>query len=329
MARPILLDETVFDETFIPEKLTGREGQIEQIAKCLRPAVVGKSIKSIYIFGLPGVGKTLVTKWILKENFGRVSVHVNCWSKRTKHKIIEEILLQMGYIVHGKESTSELIKKFEKAPKKVIVCLDESDHMKDYDILYDLARCSNCCGLVLISNQAFALSEMDHRIKSSLLLDEVEFRPYTADEIFQIVKERVTYGLRPASISEKLLSVVSRMSGGDARIGLQTLKMAAREAEMKNLDSITIDEVRAAAKCARKYRLSYLLGKLNDHQRTIYEILKKAGNIGSGELLKEYKKSANGPLIDRSYRNYMQKMEELGLVREHGAGRWKKYEIVI
>lgn len=328
MARPILLDETVFDETFVPEKLTGREGQVEQIAKCLKPAAVGKSIKSLYIFGPPGVGKTLVTRWILKENFSRVSVFVNCWSKRTRHKIIEDILLQMGYLVHGKESTSDLIKKFETSTKKVIVCLDETDHMKDYDILYDLARCSNCCGLVLISNMAFALSEVDHRIKSGLFLDEVEFKPYKPEEILRILKERVSYGLRPASIPDSLLSTVSKMSGGDARIGLQTLKMAAREAEMKNLDAITMDEIKTAAKCARKYRLSYLLGKLNDHQRIIYEILKKSKRMGSGELLKEYKKSSEGALIERSYRNYMQKMEELGLVREHGTGRWRKYEIV-
>jgi Cdc6-like AAA superfamily ATPase len=269
MARPILLDETVFDETFIPERLTGREGQVEQIAKCLRPALSGKSIKNLYIYGPPGVGKTLVTRWILKENFGRVSVYVNCWSKRTSHKIIEEILLRMGCVVHGKESTSELVKKFEKSQKKVIVCLDEADHMKGYDILYDLARNPNCCGLILISNTAFALSDADSRIKSSLFLEEIEFRPYGPDEIFRILKERASYGLRPSSVSENLLSTISKMAGGDARIGLQTLKMAAREAELKNLDSVTIDEVKAAAKCARKYRLSYLLGKLNDHQRTI------------------------------------------------------------
>ncbi|MEM3143171.1 MAG: orc1/cdc6 family replication initiation protein [Candidatus Nitrosotenuis sp.] len=328
MVKPILLDESVFDETFFPERLVGREGQVEQIAKCLRPAVTGKSIKSLYIFGSPGVGKTLVTKWLLKENFQRVSVYVNCWSKRTSHKIIEEVLLQMGYAVHGKESTSELIKKFEKSPKKVIVCLDESDHMKDCDILYDLARSSNCRGLVLISNQAFALSDIDHRIKSGLFLDEVEFKPYTRDDIFRILKERVSYGMRPASISEDLLSIASRMSNGDARVGLQTLKMAAKEAELKDLEVITIEEIKAAARCARKYRLSYLLGKLNDYQRTIYEILKKRGTMGSGELLEECRKSTKPTIIERSYRNYMQRLVELDLVREISSGRWKKYEIV-
>jgi Cdc6-like AAA superfamily ATPase len=118
------------------------------------------------------------------------------------------------------------------------------------------------------------------------------------------------------------------MSGGDARIGLQTLKVAAKNAESKDLETITIDEVKTASKSARKHRLSYLLGKLNDHQRTIYEILKKSRMMSSGKLFEEYQKSSKENIVDRSYRNYMQKMEELGLVREVGSGRWKKYEIV-
>ncbi|MCA2003958.1 MAG: AAA family ATPase [Candidatus Nitrosotenuis sp.] len=328
MSHAILLDESVFDETFFPERLIGREGQVEQIARCLKPAAVGKSIKNLYIYGPPGVGKTLVTKWILKEHFEKISVHVNCWSKRTSHKVMEEILLQMGYPVHGKESTGDLIKRFEKGQKKVIMCLDESDHLKDYDFLYNLARSSNCRGLVFISNQAFTLSSIDHRIKSGLLLEEIEFKPYSRDEILAILKERVLYGLRTGSISENLVSMVAKMSNGDARVSLQTLKIAAKDAELKENDSITIDEIKAASKCARKYRLSYLLGKLNDHQRIIYSILKKSRTMESGKLFDEYEKILKQRAPPRSYRHYMQKMQEIGLVKEHGTGRWKRYEII-
>jgi orc1/cdc6 family replication initiation protein len=323
----ILTDETVFDETFVPERLVARKGQIEEIARCLKPAKSGKSIKNLYIYGPPGVGKTIVTKWILKEHFEKISVYVNCWSKRTSHKIMEEVLLKSGCIVHGKESTSELFKKFEKLKKKLIVCLDESDHMKDTEILYVLAR--NSCGLILISNQAFSLSDVDNRIKSSLFVNEVEFRTYSKNDIFDILKERSSYGLRTGAISDSLISVVAGLSNGDARIGLQTLKIAAKDAESKNLETITIEEIKSAAKCARKYRLSYLLGKLNEHQKIIYEILKKCKTMNSGELFDEYRKSVKETVVDRSYRNYMQRMEELGLVRESSSGRWKRYEIVI
>lgn len=129
----------------------------------------------------PGIGKTSVAKWILREHFENNSAYVNCWNKRTSHKIMEDILLQSGHVVHGRESTSDLIKKFEKSKKKLVVCLDESDHIKDRDVLYNLAR--NSCSLVIISNQPFAPAGMDYRIASSLSFDEVEFKPYERDEI--------------------------------------------------------------------------------------------------------------------------------------------------
>jgi len=327
MENPILVDESLFDEAFIPERLVSREWQIREISKSLKSTKVGKSIKNLFVFGPPGVGKTIVTKWVLKEHFPKDSVYVNCWSNRTSHKVMEDVLRQLGFLIHGRESTNELIKKFEKSKKKIIVCLDEFDHLKDTDILYDLARSSS--GLVLISNQSYSLAEIDARIKSRLFLEETEFKPYNREEILEILKDRVNFGFRPGTISDSLLTIVSGLCNGDARIGLQTLRLAANEAELKDLNMITIEEIKAAARSTRKYRLSYLLGKLNEHQKIIYEILKKKKAMKSGELFDECKKKSKEDIIDRSYRNYMQRMEELGLVREHGTGRWKKYEIIV
>jgi cell division control protein 6 len=140
MSQPILIDETVFDEAFIPERLVCREGQIKEIARCLSPIKNGKSARNLFIYGSPGTGKTSVCKWILNEHFPKNSVYVNCWSKRTLHKIMEGILLQIGQLIHGRESASELTRRFEKIGKRLLIFLDESDHIKEPDILYVLAR---------------------------------------------------------------------------------------------------------------------------------------------------------------------------------------------
>ena len=71
------------------------------------------------------------------------------------------------------------------------------------------------------------------------------------------------------------------MCNGDARVALQILKIAAKDAESKKADKITVDEVKSALKCSRKYRLSSLLGKLNEHQRIISDVLKASGPMPS------------------------------------------------
>ena len=321
----ILLDESVFDEVFVPERLVGREGHVKEIAGCLAPAKSGKRATHVFIHGPPGVGKTLVCKRILKEHFPRNHVYVNVWSKRTSHKIIQDVLQQAGVYFNDREPTTELEKRLQALDRKLIVCLDESDHLKDHDVLYTLA--SNAHGLILISNDAHSLSAIDDRIRSRVLLNEIVFKPYLREEILSILGERVSYGLRPGAVDQTLLAIVAGMCNGDARVGLQILKMAAREAESQSMEKITIEEIKKASKCVRKHSVAYLIEKLNEHQRVIYQILKMNGSMESGKLYAEYCRAVEDPVVDRAYRNYMERMEELGLVKSAGSGRWKKYEI--
>lgn len=182
--------------------------------------------------------------------------------------------------------------------------MDEFDHLKDTDILYDLTKSSS--GLVLISNQSYSLAEIDGRIKSRLFLEETEFKPYNREEILEILKDRVNFGFRPGTINDSLLTIVSGLCNGDARIGLQTLRVAANEAELKGLNMITIEEIKSAAKCTRKYRLSYLTGKLNEHQRIHLQDSEKAK---SDEFWK---------IVRRILQNYKESDCEQVLPKLHG-----------
>lgn len=327
MGRPIILDEGPLQEAFLPQKTLHRDEHIDEILDCLGPVKQGKPAKNLYIHGSTGAGKTTVMRSVLQTHFPGCHVLVNCWSNRTSHKIMEQVMKQLGFMIHGKESTSELINNFLNMKKRIIICLDEADHLKDKDILYTFAR--NSCPIVLISNHSYSPTQIDSRIRSGLHLQEMEFKPYHPDEITNILRDRITAGLNSQSITNDLISEIANSCSGDARAGIQILKNAAVDAESKGHLSITSDHVKTAAGFARKYRLSYLLGKLNEHQKTLYEILKQNKTMDSGKLFNEYRKIVNETVTDRSYRNYMTRMVELGLVREIGASRWKKYEITV
>ncbi|MFH8119675.1 MAG: hypothetical protein QXS37_02630 [Candidatus Aenigmatarchaeota archaeon] len=81
---------------------------------------------------------------------------------------------------------------------------------------------------------------------------------------------------------------------------------------------------------AKKLKKSYLLRKLNDDQRVIYNILEKNHKMYSGNLYREYCKAVKKPVTQRGFRNYMKRIVNLGLVKaEGGEGRYRRYEIVI
>jgi len=132
--------------------------------------------------------------------------------------------------------------------------------------------------------------------------------------------------LTPDAVDGSLLSLVSRMCNGDARVALQTVKISAKEAESEDMDKVAIGEIRSALKCSRKYRLSHLLGKLNANQRVIYNILRQNSRMESGSLFEEFCKKSSAVVDDRTYRNHMKRMEELGLDKSAGTGRWNIYE---
>jgi len=325
----IIYNELPLAETFVPTRLFHREGQLRELERCLKPVLHNRLPENVFLVGPTGTGKTIVAKWILKSYFGDRSIYINCWKYRSTHDVLKEILLGLGMVIHGWEKTSELIKRFEKVlkKKKVIVCLDEVDQLKESNVLYILAR--NACGLVLISNHIYSLMSLDSRIKSSLGLTELRFPDYKPEEIYDILKDRVRFSFRNGTLKDKLIKIVAITSKGDARVALETLRRAGRKAEDRGLRHVTMQEIKDASREAKKLKKSYILSKLNDHQQVIYEILEKKIKMPSGTLYQEYCKLVSKPVVVRAYRNYMRKMVNLGLVNAKGKGRWKTYEVNI
>lgn len=211
--------------------------------------------------------------------------------------------------------------------KKIIVCLDEVDQLKESNVLYVLAR--NACGLILISNHIYSLMSLNGRIRSSLALTEIRFPEYKQEEIYGILKDRVQHSFRTGTLKDEFIRIAAFMSKGDARVALETLRRAGRKAEDKGLKRVTIQEIKEASREAKKLKKSYILSKLNEHQLVIYDILEKKTKMASGVLYREYCKLVSKPVVTRAYRNYMKKMVNLGLVDARGKGRWKRYKIVI
>jgi cell division control protein 6 len=326
---PIIINEEALTEAFVPTRLLHREGQIRELERCLKPALKNRSIENIFLMGTTGTGKTTITKWILENYFKEISAYVNCWKHRTTHEVLKEILLGLQIPVHGREPTGDLTKALERIVKKtkIIACLDEVDRLDDFDLLYLLARSG--CGLILISTRCHVLASLTSRIRSSLALTEIEFPAYKTDELYDIIRDRVEFAFRSGSLKNEFIKLASVAAQGDARTGLEIVRKAGKKAEVRYLNEVTMRELEETINETNKLKMIYPIDKLNEHQKTIYGILEKKRKLSSGLLYNEYCTLIKSPVVDRAYRNYMQRMVNLGLVRCEGKGRWKRYEIVM
>lgn len=327
MGRPILLDRGTLNDDFVPKNIQSRQQHVSDMLNYLGPVKSDKSAVNLFLHGPPGSGKSTVTRWVLDNHFKGRSVYLNCWNNPTQHKILQELLKQLGFVIHGKESTSELISRFQNLQKRVIVCLDEFDGLKEKGVLYLFIR--NSYPLVLISDRPYSPFDLDARTRSGLILHEMEFGRYEKEHISEILNHRIETGMNRQAVPEEAVTEIARCCGGDARAAIQILKNAVLHAEANDHDSIMPDTIQHVSKNIRMFRLSYVIRRLNEHQKAIYEILKEKKSMDSGALFDEYRKSVSVAVTDRCYRKYMTNMVDLGLVREVSANRWKKYEIAV
>lgn len=325
MQKSILLDRNVFEENYVPEKIISRKEQTIKLQQCLQPVKAGDFTVNVYVHGPSGVGKTLVCTDVLKRHFQKQFIYVDCFEDNRKRDIMEQVIAQAGIFRRGKPSTRDMIKRFGQSKKKFIICLDRCELIKEPDIIE--AFVINQCGLVLISNQPLSISKLALRGNSKLYLDEIEFKPYNRDEVFQILKERVPCGISSEAVTDDLLLISAGMCNGDARRALQIVKLAAREAEMLGQKRITIENVESALQKTKGQQISSFIDKLSEKEKKFFHILKENRRMGSGELFRVYKELSNEEITDRSYRNQMTHLKELGLVKESGVTKGKVYEI--
>jgi len=328
----ILKDETPLLEQFIPENILHREGQKQEIANCMRPVTLNRKPRNSFLYGPCGTGKTLMVQFILKELEGHSTArtaYVNCWKRNTTHAVLVEILNQLDIFTNYRQSVAELLKTLERQAQKksIVIALDEVDCMEDNEILYNITRSG--IGLVCISNDAYALMDLDPRVKSSIAAESIEFPEYNDTEIFEILNSRKQYAFVPGSIKEAELRLVARLARGDARVALETVRRAALVAEDEQAEQVTQDHVKKAYSTTQHLRKTEALKKLNPHEKKLYLLLEEEKQLGTKELWDVYCKKMKDPASQRSYRNYMNHLCRLGLVKSFGELTGRKYEFLV
>jgi orc1/cdc6 family replication initiation protein len=333
MASPgkqIIEDARVLTADYLPNSMVHRDNERQEIARNLRPVLQEGQPLNMLVHGPPGTGKTAMARYVVeelkKETFVKTP-YVNCFSQKSRFEIFYKLLGKKATVPRDGTSTEKVIDLFEKDVRKnpTVITIDEVDQIADDDVLFEISRFQKA-GLILIANSPNALANFDDRVRSRLSgMKKVRFKRYSSDQLFDILKERREYGLYPDTISDDQLKTISGNASGDARMALNSLRIAVQDAENQGLEQVTDEIIDQSITDSQDQDRIESLERLNRHQKSVYNLLQEEDNLKMSELYSLYQEEVDNPKTKRTLRRYLNKMEVYELISSRGEKSGKIY----
>ena len=133
------------------------------------------------------MGKTVSCKQIIVELEDQtddiVPIYVNCWQRNTTFKILYYICekLEFKFIQNKTEELFSIVKQ-SLNKKSVVFILDEVDKLEEPDFIYMILEEIYRKTIILITNYKEWLINLDERIKSRLMPEIIEYKPYNQEK---------------------------------------------------------------------------------------------------------------------------------------------------
>lgn len=262
----IFVDKKTLSSSFIPQKISHRDEELQQIGSILAPALRGYRPNNVFVYGTCGTGKTICARFIISQlqeavkKSGRNlrAVYINCKMKKvadTEYRLLAQLLKELGDCVPDTGLPTVVLYRrfFERVDSKdstLVVILDEIDTLVKKagdDFLYNLTRANQelrrgHITLIGITNDIAFRDNLDVRVKSSLSEEEVLFKPYNAVQLRDILYERASEGFKHGTVNDAVLSKCAALAAqehGDARRALDLLRVAGEIAERSGGQQVT------------------------------------------------------------------------------------------
>lgn len=309
-------NELALDYSFLPKILPHREDQQRYIATIIKPLLTGKNGKNLFIYGAPGIGKTAAMRFVLnelgEESDEVVPVYINCWQRNTTFKIVAEICDQLGYRLTHNKRTEELfaVVKNMLNKKAAVFAFDEVDKLEEIDFLYDILEEIYKKSILLVTNDKAWLDDLDDRVKSRLLPETLEFKPYNLEETKDVLKQRLGYAFVPSVWEDNAFELIVKKTAEaqDIRLGLHLMREAGNVAEDKSSRKITLDHTNDAISKIDQFTIKRS-SDLTEDEHNILNMIKKNSEKKIGDLYNIYKEQG-GSLVYKSFQRKIEKLEK-------------------
>jgi len=330
----MIVDEHVFDDEYLPERLPHRDAEVEVLANAFEPALAGDRPDDVLIYGPHGVGKTVLARHTFDRLQERVDIdwaHIRAMGKSAAG-IIRATLQALGEDPARTTPQEDLCLQLrERVDQPAIVVVDEGDDLPT-DALSRLADVPLLAFVPIVHQPEDLLSSIDDdRVRHRLVGRELELDRYSVSELAEILEPRARHGLREA-VDETYLASIANHVSGVARKGIQTLRAAGSIAADRQCPVEAV-EVDVAYQRAMHWIRESNLQSLPFHHHVLYELIRTGSGIEPDELHRRYDEVATDiyadrervPIGRRARRNKLRKLETYELIRVDGTNRHRMY----
>lgn len=310
------MDAVALDYDYMPKLMPYREQEQFKIAACIKPLFSERNGKNVFVYGKPGIGKTLAIKNILaeleEETDDIIPLYVNCWQKNTTYKVLLDLCELLEYRFTQNKKTEELFKIVRDMvnKKSVVFVFDEVDKVEELDVLYTLVEQIYRKSIILITNFSSWMENLDVRVKSRLMPELIQFRAYTADETKGILEQRMKYAFQPdawgAAAFAKVVERTAKLQ--DIRSGLYLMRESGNAAEDRASRSIEVQDVETALSKLDAFSIKKSTD-LDEVSQVILTLAKEHSGSKIGDIFKLYT-AAGGELTYKTFQRKIAALEK-------------------
>jgi cell division control protein 6 len=331
----VFRDEHVFEIDYVPESFLHREKQVKGLQHALRPAVRGSRPLNVMAQGPPGTGKTTAVQILFDELRAQTdvqAVRVNCQVNSTRYSVFSRLFEGVfdyeppSSGISFKEVFSQVTDRLVEDDEVLVVALDDVNYLfyesEASDTLYSLLRAHEeqggaKIGVIVISTDLDLdmIEELDSRVQSVFRPEEVYFPNYDEKEIVEILQERADRGFHEGVIDTTVLDRVAELTaeqGGDLRVGIDLLRRAGLNAEMRASRTVERQDVDDAYDKSKYVHLSRRLRELSESETALVEVIAEHDGERTGDIY-----DAFNDRTDLGYTRYSEiinKLDQLGII---------------
>lgn len=306
MPDSVFANKEALSSDYQPEKVVGREEQIESLSNILRWCA-NESHEDALLNAHRGYGAATITSYLLEHLRNVLSERgedltvswVDCVNLQTSRRVAVQLVDQLpGDVPTGGRSCYEIMNKavrvMERTSGPIVVVLEWPDHVEDYSHLYDILTRANephhdypqLSTITITPNLQFG-DAFDSGTESRFYPHRIPFHPYGPDQLRKIIETRCEVAFAPSTVTEKAVEKCAQLIGktsGSANRALITLRLAGDRAIEDGSKTVLQDHIVSVYEQLDTIRLIDKIKKLDCDSRLVLLALAQLTKEGSPQV---------------------------------------------